>query len=89
MHDHTFAQQSEENQWVKPIKNSIKPVIGKMILLTSVRASAKLEHKEKHTSLDTSEQELGSVAGPVIQANGRLIFDDDLRSGGLLCFTTQ
>ena len=26
---------------------------------------------------------------PVIQWNGRLIFEDDLRSGGLLCFTTQ
>ena len=26
---------------------------------------------------------------PVIQANGRLIFEDDLRSGGLLDFTTQ
>jgi hypothetical protein len=33
--------------------------------------------------------ELGSVAGPAIQANGRLTFEDDLRSGGLLCFTTQ
>ena len=29
--------------------------------------------------------ELGSVAGPVIQANGRLTFEDDLRFGGLLC----
>ena len=29
------------------------------------------------------------LRGPVIQANGRLIFEDDLRSGGLLCFTTQ
>ena len=27
---------------------------------------------------------LGSVAGPVIQANGRLSFEDNLRSGGLL-----
>ena len=27
---------------------------------------------------------LESVAGPVIQANGRLTFEDDLRSGGLL-----
>ena len=33
--------------------------------------------------------ELGSVAGPIFQANGRLTFEDDLRSGGLLCFTTQ
>ena len=32
----------------------------------------------------------GSIlSGPVIQANGRLTFEDDLRSGGLLCFTTQ
>jgi hypothetical protein len=30
-----------------------------------------------------------SVAGPVIQANGRLTFEDDLRSGGQLYFTTQ
>ena len=35
--------------------------------------------KRKHS-------QLGSVAGPVIQANGRLTFEDDLRSGGLLCF---
>ena len=26
------------------------------------------------------------LCGPVKQANGRLIFEDDLRSGGLLCF---
>ena len=31
-----------------------------------------------------SISELGSVAGPVIQANGRLTFEDDLRSGDLL-----
>jgi hypothetical protein len=29
---------------------------------------------------------LGSVVGSVIQANGRLTFQDDLSSGGLLCF---
>ena len=28
---------------------------------------------------------LGSVAGPVVQANGRLTFEDQLRLGGLLC----
>ena len=28
-------------------------------------------------------------AGPVIQANGWLTFEDDLRSGGLLCFTQR
>ena len=35
------------------------------------------------------KEELGFVAGPVVQANERLIFEDDLRSGGLLYFTTQ
>ena len=29
------------------------------------------------------------LRGPVIQANGRLIFEDDLRSGGLLCFISM
>ena len=33
--------------------------------------------------------EQGSVAGPVIQANGRLTFEDDLMSGGLLCFISM
>ena len=32
---------------------------------------------------------LGFVAGSVIQANGRLTFEDDLRLGGLLYFPTQ
>ena len=27
--------------------------------------------------------------GPVIQANGKLTFEDDLRSGGLLCYTVN
>ena len=31
---------------------------------------------------------LGSDVGPEIQANGRLTFEDDLRSGGLLYFPT-
>ena len=43
----------------------------------------------KSESCITLLSELGSVAGPVIQANGRLTFEDDLRSGGLLFFTTQ
>ena len=33
--------------------------------------------------------ELGSVAGPLIQANGRLNFENDLRSGGLLYCVSQ
>ena len=32
------------------------------------------------------DRKLGSVASPVIQANGRLKVEDDLRSGCLLCF---
>ena len=36
--------------------------------------------------VDNIGLKLGSVAGPIIQANGRLTFEDDLRSGGLLCF---
>ena len=32
---------------------------------------------------------LGSVACPVIQENVRLSFEDDLRSGGLLCCVSQ
>ena len=29
------------------------------------------------------------LRGPVIQANGRLTFEDDLRSGGLLCLISM
>ena len=29
------------------------------------------------------------LRGPVIQANGRLTFEDDLRSGGLLCIISM
>ena len=37
-----------------------------------------------------NSDKLGSVAGPAIQAiTGRLIFEDDLRSGGPQCFTTR
>ena len=37
-----------------------------------------------------SAVELGSVLGPLIQANGRLSFEDDLRSGVLLyCASTS
>ena len=39
--------------------------------------------------LNYCRQLLGSVAGLVIQANGRLAFEDDLRSGGLLCFISM
>ena len=32
---------------------------------------------------------MGSVAGSLIQANGKLTFEDDLRSGGVLCFISM
>ena len=32
---------------------------------------------------------LGSVVGPVIQANGRLTFEDDLRSGNLVSYNNM
>ena len=31
----------------------------------------------------------GSIAGTVIRTNGRLTFEDDLRSGGLLSFISM
>ena len=37
---------------------------------------------------NTERMEMASVADPVIQANWRPAFEDDLRSGGLLCVTT-
>ena len=39
--------------------------------------------------INKKAKKLGSVAGPVILANGSLTFEDDLRSGGLLSFITQ
>ena len=35
------------------------------------------------------DTKLVRLRGPVIQANGRLTFEDDLRSGGLLCFISM
>jgi hypothetical protein len=51
----------------------------------------KVKKKKKLSNKNNIKRylKLGSVAGPVIQANGRLTFKDDLRSGGLLYFTTQ
>ena len=49
----------------------------------------KILNFDTEISADQMNIELESVAGPVIQANGRLTFEGDLRSGGLLYFTTQ
>ena len=42
-----------------------------------------------HKMAYKKNSKLGSDAGPVIQTNGRLTFEDDLISGGLLYFITQ
>ena len=39
--------------------------------------------------LQTSKNSTNRLRVPVIQANGRLTFEDDLRSGGLLCFISM
>ena len=43
----------------------------------------------RKTNGNTKKNKLGYVAGPVIQANGRLTFEDELRSEGLLCFISM
>jgi len=65
-----------------------------LIKLSKVSWTSQLSYEILRSSLerkfDKKNFKLGSVAaGPVIQANGRLTFEDDLRSGGLLYFTTQ
>ena len=44
-----------------------------------------LVHNNKHSSTLVSSwfSQLGSVAGPIIQANGRLEFEDGLRTGAI------
>jgi hypothetical protein len=41
------------------------------------------------SSFQDRDTKLGSVAGPVIKANGRLSFEDDLRSGSLIYCVSQ
>ena len=43
-------------------------------------------HEENFCLLHQKKVSWVRLRGPVIQANGRLTFEDDLRSGGLLCF---
>ena len=52
----------------------------------STRQSFSLSAPLRHSIYIRTVSKLGSVAGPVIEANGRLTFEDDLRSGGLLYF---
>ena len=55
----------------------------------STRQSFSLSAPLRHSIYIRTVSKLWSVVGPVIQANGRLTFEDVLRSGGQLCFTTQ
>ena len=65
-----------------------KQKIGSQLWLYTVFGPKKTKHLlDQCTSI--IQYKLESVEGPVIQANGRLTFEDDLRSGGLLYFTTQ
>ena len=59
--------------------------------VTAKTSSTQLAEPRKADRLNfyTHLGKLGSVAGTVIQANGRLTFEDDLRSGGLLCFISM
>ena len=65
---------------------SMLVVYSRCRLLWKTQSSAWLKELCHHRKLLF---ELGSVAGPVIQANGRLSFEDDLRSGGLLYCVSQ
>ena len=56
------------------------------LLLSVVSDSAFQKLREAQISCKHSWVRL---RGPVIQANGRLTFEDDLRSGGLLCFISM
>ena len=55
-------------------------------LVIKIRFRMELVHNKKHSNTLVSSwfYKLGSVAGPVIQANGRLEFEDGLRTGVLL-----
>ena len=46
-------------------------------------------YKSALDSFNNCHLKLGPVAGPVIQANGRMTFEDDLKLGGLPFFTAQ
>ena len=50
---------------------------------------SKNPNKAELNDMDNSTVSWVRLRGPVIQANGRLTFEDDLRSGGLLCFISM
>ena len=77
-------------EWLTP---AISPNVGNstssfLLVGICVRANPfKFDHfnkKHSNTLVSSCFYKLGSVAGPVIQANGRLEFEDGLRTGVLL-----
>ena len=60
-----------------------------MIIFNSASVEIKKSADVLSQMIIILKNNLESVTGPVIQANGRLTFEDDLGSGGLLYFTTQ
>ena len=52
-----------------------------------VKVSSKMT--DKYPFLKVISDSWVRLRGPVIQANGRLTSEDDLRSGGLLCFISM
>ena len=65
------------------------PVVTNGVSVGDLNHSASLVKRQHYKSVGTAWDSWVRLFGPVIQANGRLIFEDDLRSGGLLGFTTQ
>ena len=76
------------------VQGKNKSIIG-LLLITKITAGGKnnVVRQCSTSMLKLSETPLElswvPLRGPAIQANGRLTFEDDLRSGALLCFTTQ
>jgi hypothetical protein len=58
-------------------------------LTSAAESNQKVVNQKLCKTVFILDAHLGSVAGPVIQANGRLTFEDDLRSGGLLHFISM
>ena len=74
---------------------NVKILIWKLVADGSSRGDVGMQIAISHEVCAVSRScffyygKLQSVAGPVIQENGWLTVEDDLMSGGLLCFTTQ
>ena len=88
-----FKLGNDVNIWWAQSNPSLPPppfLVGTGLRLLPKLGEEQSSYQQACLQVDYTQcYELGSVAGPVIQANGRLTFEDDLRSGGLQYFTTQ